>query len=159
MVFERRHLLLCFLLSSQRIALCAESYFASCTASSAHYYCCNVHTLQMSSIRRRVASAAARSLAVSTTMFGPQALLLLLLLMLQSFTPVCGMIHNLSVQNDARRVFQIESFGFREGGFMNLTVSGYSVRTAFNLLARYRERLALLSSERNGLVVSSRHSC
>eukprot|EP00752_Nemacystus_decipiens_P004362 g3986.t1 len=42
-------------------------------------------------------------------------------------TPTCGMIHNLSVQKDARRVFQIESFGFRERGFMNLTVSSFSV--------------------------------
>lgn len=39
----------------------------------------------------------------------------------------CGMIHNLSVHRDARRVFQIESFGFRERGFMNLTVSSFSV--------------------------------
>ncbi|CAM9990050.1 unnamed protein product, partial [Ectocarpus sp. 8 AP-2014] len=39
----------------------------------------------------------------------------------------CGMIHNLGVHDDARRVFQIESFGFRERGFMNLTVSGFSV--------------------------------
>lgn len=44
------------------------------------------------------------------------------------------MIHNLSVQKDARRVFQIESFGFRERGFMNLTVSSFSVRVAL----RYR---------------------
>eukprot|EP00903_Cladosiphon_okamuranus_P015463 g14278.t2 len=37
------------------------------------------------------------------------------------------MIHNLSVQKDARRVFQIESFGFRERGVMNLNVSSFSV--------------------------------
>lgn len=48
--------------------------------------------------------------------------------LLQQSTPVCGMIHNLSVHKDARRVFQIESFGFRERGFMNLTVSSFSVR-------------------------------
>lgn len=38
-----------------------------------------------------------------------------------------GMIHNLVIKEDARRAFQIETFGFREGGFMNLTVSGFSV--------------------------------
>lgn len=41
--------------------------------------------------------------------------------------PACGMIHNLSINRDAREVFQIESFGFRAGGFMNLTVAGFSV--------------------------------
>lgn len=40
---------------------------------------------------------------------------------------VGGMIHNLNIQKDARPVFQIESFGFRERGFMNLTVSHFSV--------------------------------
>ncbi|CAN0148297.1 unnamed protein product [Pylaiella littoralis] len=74
----------------------------------------------MPPMRRTTASAVGRSLAVATTLGS------LVLLLLQS-TPVCGMIHNLSVQKDARRVFQIESFGFREGGFMNLTVSGFSV--------------------------------
>lgn len=59
-----------------------------------------------------------RALAAS---LGPLACLLL-------STPACGMIHNLSVHKDARRVFQIESFGFRERGFMNLTVSSFSVR-------------------------------
>ncbi|CAM9847126.1 unnamed protein product [Hapterophycus canaliculatus] len=48
---------------------------------------------------------------------------------LMTFLPqeACGMIHNLSVHRDARRVFQIESFGFRERGFMNLTVSSFAV--------------------------------
>lgn len=69
-------------------------------------------------------------MAVATTLGS------LVLLLLQS-TPVCGMIHNLSVQKDARRVFQIESFGFREGGFMNLTVSGFSVRfIAYSALSK-----------------------
>ena len=47
---------------------------------------------------------------------------------LACLAPVRGMIHNLSISKDTRRVFQIESFGFREHGFMNLTVSGFSVR-------------------------------
>lgn len=42
------------------------------------------------------------------------------------------MIHSLSISKDTRRMFQIESFGFREGGFMNLTVSEFSVSLHFN---------------------------
>lgn len=45
---------------------------------------------------------------------------------------VRGMIHSLSISKDTRRMFQIESFGFREGGFMNLTVSEFSVSLTFN---------------------------
>jgi len=73
----------------------------------------------MSWVRWKVAPTTTRAAAVAV--IGSLACL-------QQASPACGMIHNLSVHRDARRVFQIESFGFRERGFMNLTVSSFSVR-------------------------------
>ncbi|CAM9959519.1 unnamed protein product, partial [Choristocarpus tenellus] len=39
-----------------------------------------------------------------------------------------SMIHDLTITNDNRREFKIESFGFSEGGVMNLTLSDFMVK-------------------------------
>lgn len=51
---------------------------------------------------------------------------------------VAGMIHNLNIHKDARPMFQIESFGFRERGFMNLTVSHFSVSLLYRSLRVFK---------------------
>ncbi|CAM9624390.1 unnamed protein product [Ascophyllum nodosum] len=51
----------------------------------------------------------------------------MIVLMLVLLPRTWGMIHSLVISKDTRRMFQIESFGFREGGYMNLTVSDFTI--------------------------------
>ena len=39
-----------------------------------------------------------------------------------------AMLHNLSIRNDDRALFKIETFCFEEGGFMNITIQDFEVR-------------------------------
>jgi len=39
-----------------------------------------------------------------------------------------GLIHHISVSDDTRSVFSLDTFGFFEGGLISLSVTGFKVR-------------------------------
>jgi len=91
----------------------------------------------------------------------PPLVAVLLFLSLSSLSD--GLIHHISVSDDTRSVFRLETFGFFEGGLISLSVTGFKVpltiivdlplysRVAIRLVARHRVQLPkvhLLSNER-----------
>jgi hypothetical protein len=54
--------------------------------------------------------------------------LLILLILLVTLSLTEGLIHHLTIHNDHRNMFKIESFGFLQGGTMQLDVSDFHVK-------------------------------
>lgn len=52
---------------------------------------------------------------------------LLLVFALQSLTLVNGLVHHLTIRNDDRNVFKIETFGFITGGTVSMKLSDFSI--------------------------------
>jgi len=55
----------------------------------------------------------------------PPLVAVLLFLSLSSLSD--GLIHHISVSDDTRSVFRLETFGFFEGGLISLSVTGFKV--------------------------------
>jgi hypothetical protein len=50
-----------------------------------------------------------------------------LLFLILNIVVVHTLVHHLKISNDDRDIFKIETFGFVEGGIMNMTISDFAI--------------------------------